>query len=431
MRQQTALFRPTYDSLDLRPPPPLRRQIKMSDKLNNAISLVTENKPLSFVFGLDEFSRARVWVRVSNRNGIIRHALHHELDDVDGWNQLGAAIGRSKITLRKLELNLDEDYNMNISNEGFRCIEALFRGLQSISSIQDFRINTEFLSNGGTLPLFDMQGARFKRSLKRLMLFSYDNAITDDQSDVIGSFLESTSLERCNVRYCIFDVTNEESFRRIMLACSKVKYLAVEFTSLSQSAAVAELLADPRSILSEISIFGNIDKERLSTIAAGLVDNTTLKCMYLHDYSEDWSPMIAALCNTSSIERIIASNHTFKEVSSEKNNAPILLQDYLTLNEETNKSLVIRTKIARYYFRGDFDISTFASMDVKCLPRMLTMIGGGETNSNAVTFRKEDAIHQVSAIFRLLKCIPDLCNISSRDWGHSGQVPMKAPSVKK
>ena len=43
------------------------------------------------------------------------------------------------------------------------------------------------------------------------------------------------------------------------------------------------------------------------------------------------------------------------------------------------------------------------------------MIGGGETNRNAAIFREEDAINQQSAIFRLLKCIPDICNVSSRD----------------
>ena len=56
-------------------------------------------------------------------------------------------------------------------------------------------------------------------------------------------------------------------------------------------------------------------------------------------------------------------------------------------------------------------------MDMKCLVRVLAMIGGGETNRNAVIFKEEDAIYGQSAIFRLLKCVPDLCNVSSRDVG--------------
>ena len=51
---------------------------------------------------------------------------------------------------------------------------------------------------------------------------------------------------------------------------------------------------------------------------------------------------------------------------------------------------------------------------MKCFPRVLAMIGGGEMNCNAVTFRGVDTINQQSAIFRLLKCIPDICNASSR-----------------
>eukprot|EP00956_Cyclotella_meneghiniana_P003807 scaffold4601_cov51-Cyclotella_meneghiniana.AAC.7 len=46
---------------------------------------------------------------------------------------------------------------------------------------------------------------------------------------------------------------------------------------------------------------------------------------------------------------------------------------------------------------------------------MLAMIGGGERNCNAVPFRRIDMIEQRSAIFRILKCIPDLWNVSSRD----------------
>ena len=221
------------------------------------------------------------------------------------------------------------------------------------------------------------------------------------------------------------------------MACSRVKLLMVRCRSLSQSQcdSVATLLGDPRSILSEINLFGpyprsilsdaihgRIDKEGLSTITVGLTRNTTLEKMCLADYKGDTSLIAQALCDTSSIDRIISSNHTLKEFSISitipflKQKVPPLIRDYLRLNTKVDKELVIRTKIARYYFHGEFNVLPFASMDMKLLPRVIAMIGGGETNRNAVSF-KEDVIYGQSAIFRLLKCLPDLCNVQAEMQG--------------
>eukprot|EP00956_Cyclotella_meneghiniana_P005563 scaffold7160_cov52-Cyclotella_meneghiniana.AAC.1 len=296
----------------------------------------------------------------------------HDFEHVSEWVQLGAALGRNT-TVRKLELQgmygimINANETNLINAEVYQCIEALFRGIQLNTSIQKLRID---------LGLFP-----------------------------------------CNVRESIEMDRNasDTAFQRILFVCSKVKKLEVRCVSLSQYAAVASLMGDSRSILSDLTIHGSMDRESLSAIAAGLVNNTALKYLYI-EYSGEMSPVAKVLCDTSSIERVIASNHTLESIILFCNVNPII-QKYLTLNKNTNKELVIRTKIARYYFQGEFDISTFASMNVKCLPRVLAMIGGGEsyqTNQNAVRFRKKDAIYQQSAIFRLLKCIPDICNVSSR-----------------
>ena len=71
------------------------------------------------------------------------------------------------------------------------------------------------------------------------------------------------------------------------------------------------------------------------------------------------------------------------------------------LNRIENKEKVIREKIARYYFVGDFDVSPLASLPVSAVPSVLGMIKGKK-------------LDRQSAIFRLLKSIPDLCNVGSR-----------------
>eukprot|EP00956_Cyclotella_meneghiniana_P011208 scaffold15731_cov38-Cyclotella_meneghiniana.AAC.2 len=77
------------------------------------------------------------------------------------------------------------------------------------------------------------------------------------------------------------------------------------------------------------------------------------------------------------------------------------IKDCLALNRISNKNKVIREKIARYYFVGDFDISPFAGLPISVVPSVLGMIKGVKRARQ-------------SAIFRLLKSIPDLCNVGSR-----------------
>ena len=128
--------------------------------------------------------------------------------------------------------------------------------------------------------------------------------------------------------------------------------------------------------------------------------------------------MIKTLCDASSIEGICASNHTLQEVRPVQNMCGIVW-DCLRLNrlyKNANKEKVIRTKIAMYYFGRDFDISPFAKMPVSLLPEVLSMIRKG-------TFERESMIQ--SAIFRILKCIPELCNVSSRDALHNDEAAHK------
>jgi len=271
----------------------------------------------------------------------------------------------------------------------------------------------------GSLPTLNLMEVQFKHILKELILTcSRRQTINNDQIIMIEMFIESTSLKGfCMTDFNIVE-TNEIASRRIILACTKVPNLILRCATLSQFAAVATLLGYPRSVVSELSLFmgqSDIDERGMSIIAEALVNNATLKTLHVCGFNLPWNPLAKALCDTSSIGAIIGSNHTIEKIRPMVCDLPPVLQDYCTLNRETNKEQTIRTKIARYFFQEEIELSTFANMDMKHIPRVLAMIGGGETNRNAAIFREEDAINQQSAIFRLLKCIPDICNVSSRD----------------
>ena len=192
--------------------------------------------------------------------------------------------------------------------------------------------------------------------------------------------------------------------QRIVLACQKVKSLTVNCITTSQSAIVGALLGNTVSVVNEVYLnerFRRIDEEDLASIADGLVGNTTLKKLSIPHYSGSWSSITNVLCNTSSIYHIRNSNHTLKtfeiiwrEIGGVEFSQ---IRHCLKLNKYVDKSKVIRKKIARYYFVGNFDVTPFTNMAVSVLPRVLAMIEG-------------DAMDRQYAIFRLLRSIPGLCS---------------------
>jgi hypothetical protein len=74
------------------------------------------------------------------------------------------------------------------------------------------------------------------------------------------------------------------------------------------------------------------------------------------------------------------------------------VKECLELNKNSNKNQVIRHKIIQYYFIGSFDMAPFASMPLSVLSKIMGL--GGEMKN----------MH--SAIFELMRGIPDLCNVS-------------------
>jgi hypothetical protein len=103
------------------------------------------------------------------------------------------------------------------------------------------------------------------------------------------------------------------------------------------------------------------------------------------------------LCNSTSLENICNSNHTLEKIWS---NESVLTAEYLKLNKNEDKNKVIQNKIVEYYLARGLDLAPFASMSLSVLAKVMTL-GGEMTNKQ-------------TAIFQLLRGIPDLCNVSSR-----------------
>eukprot|EP00956_Cyclotella_meneghiniana_P032355 scaffold88504_cov41-Cyclotella_meneghiniana.AAC.1 len=381
--------------------------------MDEAITLLNDdNTPHGIVFGFDPYSCSpRIMMSLHDKNNRdLIATFSHDLGDPDEWNQFGKAIGCST-SLRRIDLRGLTDGSNNRTSESDQSMEAIYRGIERNCSIEDLKIDTDLIvGNGTTLPKLNLNDAQFKTSIKH---FTVSGSISEGISFVISSFIENILLESFNMAHveeCAEEISESDfewAFVRIVSACTKVKKLHVYCKSASQYAEVASLLMNPRSVLSEMDFCGRFDNaEGLSTIAAGLARNKTLEILRSRGFEGNLRPIAKALCDASSIKRIHASNHTLQKICRRPGETmplmPQMIKDCLKLNKTANKNEVIRNKIARYYFIGDFDMSPFIDMPVSVLPEVLNLI-------------EEDDIYRQSAIFRMLKTIPELCNVSSRD----------------
>jgi hypothetical protein len=100
----------------------------------------------------------------------------------------------------------------------------------------------------------------------------------------------------------------------------------------------------------------------------------------------------------------------------------------LLLNKIENKKKVIQNKIIQFYFVGDFDLAPFASMPISVLARVMSL--GERVEFDPVSHAKmsysrtlreryqrikmKGIPNKQTAIFELLRGIPELCNVSAR-----------------
>jgi hypothetical protein len=90
-----------------------------------------------------------------------------------------------------------------------------------------------------------------------------------------------------------------------------------------------------------------------------LSNNTSLQIFLFDDYEitdQIWTALSQILCDKTSIERVYFSNHTLHNIGSIDTSRTIYHSDIkslLCLNEDQDKTAVIRQKILTHYFSSD------------------------------------------------------------------------------
>jgi len=376
----------------------------MSAEINIAIQLLNENKPHHIDVHFEVHAEAnRAYICMFDWEPFCCKLRHR-----DKWDQFIRAIENNTSVRR---LNLTKGYGDVSSTEVCECIEALFRVLEFNSSIVELEVDMDLFFNEGELNSINtLFGVQFKERLEYLKLRggTSDDVISENRSVMFSSVLQDLSLEKFDMRSCEYEEYNDEAFTRMVSACTNVKELKVICSTLSQYAAVTALIEDQSSILNCLDLDESSNGEGLSTLLAGLTGNDTLRELCSPPLMKHICLTEKVLCDTSSIEGIYESNHTLEEINpNDLRVLTPLINELLELNMNPNKEEVFQTKIARYYFVGDFDVTHFANLAISLLPKVLEMI-------------KCNATNRQSAIFRILKSIPELCNVTSRSVGQVG-----------
>jgi len=360
--------------------------------------------------------------------------------DIEQMTRLGEAIGISKsiyvstITIHTAS-TMDPNYlrppvNAPVNAPSYQCLQSIYRGFQSNNSILALTLDLECIAIrvNESFPRLCLQSSQFKSNLQ-ILQFSKNNrpTLTDEDSIVIVQALETmpclNTLNIENLASCA------SAFRRIIAACPPLVYRLLVSCNTAEHCSILASFLQSNRLMVNLDVFKanysssvgeevsresvTLTEQEASTIIDGLKNpHMKLKTLYIYCCKGNtyYTSVRDLLCDTSSIESIVFSNHTLVGLqtfhlycpSPEDMDIYRTIKDCLALNRISNKNKVIREKIARYYFVGDFDISPFAGLPISVVPSVLGMIND------------DDALYCQSAIFRLLKSIPDLCNVGSR-----------------
>jgi len=197
----------------------------------------------------------------------------------------------------------------------------------------------------------------------------------------------------------------------------------------------------PTSNLEELYLHDNsMDNESVLVLADSLTKNNHLKVLSLAGNNaitaEGWSAMLNLVCNRSSINDIVNSNHTLNDLgigfpcrcgntfSDGRSTLDCalgidganLLCAALRLNETNNKMLVARRKILWSHARGDLNLGN-SSVIAGVMPRILGWIAehSGKITLDHLQYYEPHlpiaklASIRLDSIYRIIQSMPDLC----------------------
>jgi hypothetical protein len=340
----------------------------------------------------------------------------HVLLSKIAWSQAGGAIGSSS-TLDKIHLKMfDTGLLPNSALAAAKRVNAFMEEAKQNKSVVHLQVDNLNLQMTNALSQF----IENVHSLQTLLLHSCER-VTCLHSYTLSRAISRAHLKEIDISSCKFDYGY--SFDIVLRGCATAYCLRVNCERNDQWTSVVSLLGNPASVINKIhctldtsispitgQLSSSVNVEQVAIdLSTCLSENKHLKKLYICSY--DRIPLFEEklLCDVSSLDSIRNnSNHIIQSINVVCNsdnptaNPPMsaMLKHCLKLNMCPDKGYVIRRKIFCYYFVGEFDVSAFIEMPLSVLSEIMCKIQGDDRQS---------------AIYRLLRLIPELGNVSERN----------------
>ena len=253
------------------------------------------------------------------------------------------------------------------------------------------------------------------------------NALTNRSEDTI----ELLSLNGNH-----FGDINLDALVSALTKCKKLRHLSLSSTGIGQKgcASIVTLLKNPTELEVLHLLYNSIDNECAVLLADVLSENYQLEELGLDLITEDgitafgWSVLVKLICNTSSMEHVLNSNHTLSHLGVSRYmpyhcrvlltalgvDSFNLLFASLELNANPNNNLVARHKIIWGHVMGDLEIGSSSILN-GAMPEILAWFGDDESVAIGITplnqsiaSRSTDAA-KLDSFYRIMKSRPSLC----------------------
>lgn len=210
-------------------------------------------------------------------------------------------------------------------------------------------------------------------------------------------------------------------------ACTHLKSLRLSClrssSDISSCEAVASFLASKKCTIRKLNLIGNtINDAGCRIIAESLRNNSRLRQLCIDESwlienhkitGQGFASFIPVVCDTSSIESTLISNHTLVYVNTNSDQrVPRELYDILQMNRSVEKSTVAKLKVLRYHFSGNFNMSAIAGLDAKALPDLLAWFN---RLGHRMKYHQDGLQLYKSAFHRIIRHNPELCSYPSPD----------------
>ena len=218
--------------------------------------------------------------------------------------------------------------------------------------------------------------------------------------------IETGTLSHASIHTIYFQYDGFESMLGVLSSCLNMVHLLIGLPAWEDAAAFSEVIdstilqnRSSRLITLHIVDLGPWRERELnrlvSSIAEGLKVNTTLQELVLEGYRSEYVsvlPIATSLCDPSSIDSIVNSNHTLKSVyigtninrrcrCREEMEEEDLLMKCVDINLwEKSRNDIIQKKVVEFHMNTNFDVTQLDNLPTAALPQLLAILSNPENN---------------------------------------------------